>query len=160
MSVSDSPTTVGGRVWKRVRLREEEPPNSGGDGGGSNDGHLKPISFRDVVLQSNPVTRDMEEDWDTEDFVLKVDDVQKSIVKGVPTIDFSDRVYGLIDESMSLTFMVKLLGWRISYNALWNKVCALWKPFMRFQLIDIENKYYLTKFESGDDYNNILSEGP
>lgn len=31
---------------------------------------------------------------------------------------FSDRIYGLVDESMSKTLIVKLLGKRINYNAL------------------------------------------
>lgn len=31
---------------------------------------------------------------------------------------------------------------------------------MHFQLTDIENDYYLAKFESTVDYNNIISKGP
>lgn len=70
------------------------------------------------------------------------------------------RVYGLIDDSMSRTSIIKLLGRKIDYNALWNKVCALWKPVKNFQLMDIENDYYLAKCESELDYNNVLSRGP
>ncbi|MBA0697894.1 hypothetical protein Goari_021413, partial [Gossypium aridum] len=51
-------------------------------------------------------------------------------------------------------------GRKIRYNALWNKVCSLWKPFMRFQLIDTENDYFLAKFESYSDYSNVLLYGP
>lgn len=95
-----------------------------------------------------------------DDLALKDDDVQKRVIDGVPTIDFSERVFDLIDESMSKTLIVKLLGRRISYNALWNKVCVMWKPSMRFQLMDIENGYYLAKFESDLDCNNVVSRGP
>lgn len=71
----------------------------------------------------------------------------KGVDDGISSIDFFERVFGLIDDSMSKTLIVKLLGRRIGYNALWNKVCALWKPSMWLQLMDIENGYYLAKFE-------------
>lgn len=67
-----------------------------------------------------------------EDLPLGDGDVKKCVVDGVPTIDFSERMYGLIDDSMTRTLIVKLLGRRISYNVLWNKVCAMWKPSMHF----------------------------
>lgn len=57
--------------------------------------------------------------------MVQKDDVRKSVVDGVPTINFSNRLYGLIDDSMAKTLVVKLLGRKIGYNALWNKVCAL-----------------------------------
>lgn len=63
----------------------------------------------------------MESDWETNDFILHEDDVRKFVADGVPTIDFSERIYGFIDESMSKTLIVKLLGRKIEYNALWNK---------------------------------------
>lgn len=50
--------------------------------------------------------------------------MREEIVEGVPTIDFSDRVYGLIDNSMSKTLVVKLLGRRIGYN-LYGTKCVL-----------------------------------
>lgn len=101
-----------------MQLRENEPPDSGGGVDGSDSGPLRLTSFRDAVLSSNSDNGDMEENWETEDFALKAEDVKKSVIDCVPTIDFSDRLYGLIDESMSLTLIVKLLGQRISYNAL------------------------------------------
>ncbi|MBA0866300.1 hypothetical protein Goshw_019798 [Gossypium schwendimanii] len=119
-----------GRVMKKSRQREEEPPH---EGGGS----------KSVGAGTS-----------------KKDDVRKDIVDDVLSIEFSNRTDAPIEESMSTTVVVKLLGRRISYNALWNKVCALWKPMMRFQLMDIDNNYYLANFKSKLDYNNALSNGP
>lgn len=86
--------------------------------------------------------------------------MRKGVVDGVLSIDSSDRVYALIEESMSTTLVVKLLGRTIGYNALWNKVCSMWKPMRRIQLKDIDNDYYLAKFESVLDYNSVLLKGP
>lgn len=49
----------------------------------------------------------------------------KSVMDGVLTIDFSSKIFNRIDNSMSKTLVVKLLGRKIGYNALWYKVCAL-----------------------------------
>lgn len=95
-------------------------------------GSSKPASFHDAVLNNNSASCDMDDGWEMKDDELEKDDVRKEIVDRVPTIDFSDRVYGLIDESMSKTLVVKLLRRRIGYNALWNKLCAMWKPLKRF----------------------------
>lgn len=95
-----------------------------------------------------------------EDLDLRYDDVQKEIVDGVPTMDFSERLYAHIEESMATTLVVKLLGRKIGYTALWNKACSLWKLMRRFHLMDIDNDYYLARFESVSDYNNVLSNGP
>lgn len=91
-------------------------------------------------------------------FEASENDVCKESPDGVPTIDFSNKVYDLIEKSMALVF--KLLGRKIRYNALLNKVCSLWKPRMRFQLMDIDSDYYLAKFELEEDFNNVVAKGP
>ncbi|KAL4387446.1 hypothetical protein GQ457_09G020350 [Hibiscus cannabinus] len=37
---------------------------------------------------------------------------------------------------------------------------ALWKPTGEFQLIDLENDYFLVKFSVEGDYVNVLADGP
>ncbi|MBA0561183.1 hypothetical protein Golob_018032 [Gossypium lobatum] len=104
------------RVVKKVRRREEDPLD---DGGRSEQTELvgsKFSSFRDA-----------------------------EIIDGVPSIDFFDRIYSIIEESMLKTVVIKLLERKIGYNALWNKACSLWKPSMRLQLMDIENDYFLAR---------------
>lgn len=151
-----APASLSGKVSKKVRRREEEPPNDGGDEVMTEEGRSKPFSFRDAVLNSGSMNSDKEDHWVADDLVLQEMDVRKTVEDGIPTIDFSNRVYGMIDESMSKTPVVKLLGRKIGYNALWNKICALWKPSMHFQLMDIENDYYLAKFEAKSDYHNVI----
>ncbi|PPS17147.1 hypothetical protein GOBAR_AA03431 [Gossypium barbadense] len=60
-------------------------------------------------------------DWGVDDLELREDDVRKDVVDGVPFIEFLNRINTLIEESMSTTVVVKLVGRRIGYNALWNK---------------------------------------
>ncbi|MBA0572262.1 hypothetical protein Golob_002616 [Gossypium lobatum] len=111
-------------------------------------------------MNSNPLNNSLENKWEEDDIDLLDGDIRNEVIDGVPSIDFSDRVYSIIEESMSKLVFVKLLGRKIGYNASWNKVCLLWKPSMHFQLMDIKNDYILAKFESYLDYSNILSNGP
>lgn len=132
----------------------------GGDAIMMDEGRSKHFSFKGAVINTGTEAFDLEDEWETEDLELAQGDVEKLVIDGVPSIDFLDRFYGLIDESMSRTLVVKLLGKKIGYNALWNKVCSLWKLLNRFQLMDFENDYYLAKFEFDLDYSNVLSKGP
>ncbi|MBA0842418.1 hypothetical protein Goarm_002242 [Gossypium armourianum] len=81
-------------------------------------------------MNSNPLNNSLENKWEEDDIDLLDGDIRNEVIDGVPSIDFSDRVYSIIEESMS-----KLL-------------------------MDIKNDYFLAKFESYLDYSNILSNGP
>lgn len=81
------------------------------------------------------------------DFDLFEEDVLRSRVNGVLAIDFSEKVNRLLIKDMELTVIVKLLGKNIECLPLQSKISSLWKPTKLFQLMDIENGYYLAKFQ-------------
>ncbi|KAK5770907.1 hypothetical protein PVK06_047064 [Gossypium arboreum] len=89
-----------------------------------------------------------------EDFELSTDDVERSILNGVPSINFSDRITQILVNHMQLTVVIKLLRRNIGYNALQNKVTALWKPSQPFNLMDVENGYFLA-FLSMEQLNEL-----
>ncbi|MBA0583111.1 hypothetical protein Gorai_013984, partial [Gossypium raimondii] len=47
-------------------------------------------------------------------------DVNMSMVNGIPTIAFSDRIKDILFKEMELTVILKLLGRTIGYNVLQN----------------------------------------
>ncbi|KAE8705981.1 hypothetical protein F3Y22_tig00110411pilonHSYRG00007 [Hibiscus syriacus] len=53
-----------------------------------------------------------------------------------------------------------LLGKKIGYKALINMIHALWKPIGNFNLIDLDNDYFLVKFENLEDYTRVLTDSP
>ncbi|KAH1031127.1 hypothetical protein J1N35_043301 [Gossypium stocksii] len=91
---------------------------------------------------------------------LLADDVQTSIVNGVPAISFPDRIKEILYKEIELTVAIKLLGRNIGYNTLHNRILSMWKPISQFHLMDIENGYYLVRFSNKTDYDRILSQGP
>ncbi|KAH1083892.1 hypothetical protein J1N35_023653 [Gossypium stocksii] len=70
------------------------------------------------------------------------------------------RIHQLLTKDMENTIVLKLLGRNIGYSVLHNKIYSIWKPQFPFKLIDIENEYFLVKFQNKFDCEKVLSEGP
>ncbi|KAK5811655.1 hypothetical protein PVK06_027009 [Gossypium arboreum] len=51
-------------------------------------------------------------------------------------------------------------GQNFGYVALQNKVYSLWKPSKPFQMMDIENDYFLAKFQNSEDFERVFSQVP
>lgn len=100
------------------------------------------------------------ESEEIEDFKWLDMDIQKSSINGNPSIVFSDRIFQILAKDMANTVMIKLLGRNIGFLVLQNKIYNLWKPSASFQLIDIENDYFLVNFHNKFDCEKVLSEGP
>ncbi|KAL4319053.1 hypothetical protein GQ457_18G007360 [Hibiscus cannabinus] len=94
-----------------------------------------------------------------EDFVLLEEDCVVDNSGPYPSIEFSERVHTLIDVSMSHSVIVRLVGRSIGYRTLLSRVRSLWQLKGEFQLVDLDNEYYLVKFSSEWDYAHVLSDG-
>ncbi|MBA0809724.1 hypothetical protein Gohar_025350 [Gossypium harknessii] len=64
--------------------------------------------------------------------------------------ELPDLVYPLVDRNSG----------RIAFNALSNKLYALWKLNKLIQVMVLENDFYLVKFHDDDDYSKVLTDGP
>ncbi|KAK8580709.1 hypothetical protein V6N12_070964 [Hibiscus sabdariffa] len=104
----------------------------------------------------------MQEDEPSEDddFEIQEGDVIRTVVDGLISIQFSKRVQSLAEKSFDRTIVLKLLGRRIGYSTLKNKINDLWKAKEGFKLMDIENDYFIVSFRSQEDYLTVLVDGP
>ncbi|MBA0734685.1 hypothetical protein Gogos_018583 [Gossypium gossypioides] len=55
-------------------------------------------------------------------------DVKKSMVNGIPAIEFSERIQQILFKGMETTMVLKLLGRNIGYATLFNRISSLWRP--------------------------------
>ncbi|PPD73539.1 hypothetical protein GOBAR_DD29535 [Gossypium barbadense] len=94
-----------------------------------------------------------------EEFELLEGDILKSVINGTPSVEFSNRIHQILIRDMENTVVLKLLGHNIGYSVLQNKIYNLWKPSSLFQLMDIENVYFLAKFQNKIDCEKVLAEG-
>lgn len=93
-------------------------------------------------------------------FHLADGDMVTEVLIGVPSIIFSSRVQEYIDRRMTKTVIIKMLGGRLGFNALLNKITSLWSPVKPIQLMDLENNFYLVRLQDEEDYNRVVVRGP
>ncbi|PPS06407.1 hypothetical protein GOBAR_AA14246 [Gossypium barbadense] len=91
-----------------------------------------------------------------EDSEIHEGDVWIELVDGIPSITFFDRVKDFIERKMAKMIIIKLLERKIAFNSLLNRVTMLWKTKCPFQLMDLENYYYLDHFNDEEDYYKAI----
>ncbi|KAA3486517.1 reverse transcriptase [Gossypium australe] len=120
------------------------------------------LSWKDMLVgkETLDLNNTHEGQYSVDSFALTKQDVKKYCIDGVPSIDFSKRVYQLLEKEMSTSVVLRMLGRNLGIMTLQNRLYGIWKPSQPFQLMDIENGYYLAKFQNIVDYDKILSQGP
>ncbi|KAK9015264.1 hypothetical protein V6N11_006380 [Hibiscus sabdariffa] len=150
------------RNHNKKRRQDEDPPDSGGlPPSETTASPAQPSSYKDTLLgdrQHEIPTDDVF--LDEEDIDLNEGDVIRGMDNDVITIDFSERVHNLAVKSLDQTVVIKIIGRRIGYVTLRNKLHEVWKPNQAFKLMDIENDYFLVTFRSRVDYLHVLADGP
>ncbi|KAH1091033.1 hypothetical protein J1N35_018290 [Gossypium stocksii] len=120
-------------------------------------------SVREVSWKEKLLRRNGSESCDVfsdRDLVIEDGDILRSSINRIPAIDFSDRLRNILVRDIETTVVVKLLGWNIGYGVLHNCISSLWKPSQPFRLMDIDNRHYLVQFQSREDYDLALTQGP
>ena len=117
------------------------------------------LSFRDQLMKSQKDTKD-EMFGSDEDIELKSEDVIVMNNDSMPSITFSPKVHEQLIKPWQNTVVVKLLGRRIGYRALCNRLESLWNLTPGFNIIDLENEFYLVRFKNAGDADYVLTSGP
>ncbi|KAK5803048.1 hypothetical protein PVK06_030688 [Gossypium arboreum] len=81
------------------------------------DSSTKKFRFKDLNVSSDDVM---------------VVDVKKYFIDGVPSIDFSERVYQLLEKEMSTSVILKMLGKNLGISTLQNRLCRIWRSSSLF----------------------------
>ncbi|XP_016706938.2 uncharacterized protein [Gossypium hirsutum] len=115
------------------------------------------VSYRNKLMGSQNSTDPFQA---LEDIEVQEGDVKTKVISGIPSIIFSERVHKFIEKKMAKTVVIKLLGRKITFNAILNIIKTLWKTKSPFQLMDLENDYYLVQFNDEEDVKNVLTKGP
>ncbi|MBA0598099.1 hypothetical protein Gorai_007878 [Gossypium raimondii] len=118
-----------GRATKRVRRRPKIPLDTDDPMVDENGRKVQSLSESKASYKSKLLensSRSFEVDKMDEDFHLQQGDETTEIVEGVPSITFPDRV------------------------------SSMWSLRNPFQVMDLENDYYLVRFQYEEDYNKVL----
>ncbi|KAK8538892.1 hypothetical protein V6N12_034599 [Hibiscus sabdariffa] len=98
---------------------------------------LTPILYKDNLIGDDThCIADGANILDGENINMHEGNVVYTLVNGMISISFSDRVHELVEKSFDHTIIVKLIGRRISYTTLRNKIydlCPHRRPLDYFQ---------------------------
>lgn len=73
---------------------------------------------------------------------------------------FHRKVHAQLMKPWQYTVVVTLLGRRIGYRTLCNRLETIWSSTQGFSVIDLENDYYLVRFRTERDVEFALTQGP
>ncbi|KAH1090722.1 hypothetical protein J1N35_017979 [Gossypium stocksii] len=65
----------------------------------------------------------------------------------------------ILIQSMDNTVILKLLGCNIGFSVLQNKIYSMWRLSAPIHMMDIENGYFLVKFQNKMDWEKALFKG-
>lgn len=121
------------------------------------DGPTKP-SFRDMVMGDKPVPpplpkRDLiAEKLMTTSF--------KDGNEMLPQINLDDKLFETLCDPWRDALVIKLLGKFVGYRVLQERSQRLWNPSGGFDILDVDNGYYMVKFDLPVDKETVMSGGP
>ncbi|XP_050229293.1 uncharacterized protein LOC126678439 [Mercurialis annua] len=117
------------------------------------------MSFKDKVMQSEK-ERVESISGSMEELVILDEDVSTTVEEGLKGINFSNRVKEELSKPWRKTVVVKLLGRPISFRNFCNRLESMWNFTQGFDVIDLENDFFLVKLRSGCDVVAVLTGGP
>ncbi|KAH7867540.1 hypothetical protein Vadar_034652 [Vaccinium darrowii] len=82
------------------------------------------------------------------------------VVKPWPSLDVSKDELQKLRRPWRKALIVKLLGRTVGYRVLRQRVEQAWKLRGNFQMVDLEEGYYLVRFATKEDYHHVLFYGP
>ncbi|PPS14530.1 hypothetical protein GOBAR_AA06041 [Gossypium barbadense] len=113
----------------------------GGDSRSDVDRTTKKVHFKDGIVEEN-------NDMLTES-------------SPVPSISWKDKLLGVNTDALNKNGLIHHEDCTDEeLDFLEGDVHSLWSPSKPFHLMDIENGYFLAKFQSTTDYAKVLSQGP
>ncbi|MBA0644296.1 hypothetical protein Goklo_028477 [Gossypium klotzschianum] len=87
-----------------------------------------------------------------EEIEFQEGDITRTTVNEISGINFSKKIKQILVRDMATTVVVKLLGNNLAYYIIHNRIFSLYKPSHLFHLMDVENNYFLFKFQNKEDY--------
>ena len=95
-----------------------------------------------------------------EDDSVSSDEDDEPPVEGEVVIKFSRELKSLIRVPWNASLIVKVFGRSVCYIFLVNKLKTLWRASNGFSFVDLGLGFFLVKFESRKDFEEVLRNGP
>lgn len=78
----------------------------------------------------------------------------------LPQLEINDDLFAKLCEPWSDALFIKLLGKNVGYRVMYERLQRLWKPQGGFDILDVDNGYYMLKFDKMADKESVTNGGP
>ena len=137
------------RSSKKVKIRDSNE-FVGGTGGNS---------YIDSLMGSSFVTPEVDENMHETEYNSD-DDIDESDEEDCLVIKLSDEEKKRIRAPWTQTLILKLMGRKVGYMFLIQRLKNMWKLRGDFSLTDLGNEFYLVKFANTEDRAHVPFGGP
>jgi hypothetical protein len=145
---------MAGFVFNTAAPLPPKPP----DGGDQSNNTKKKLSFRDILTEGQELNHAKE----------KVDLIAKGLMKVsleggnrlLPMVTMDDTLFQDLCNPWKEALVIKLLGKNVGFNLMKDRLQKLWRLTGGFEIMDVDNGFYMVKCELLADREKIVSEGP
>jgi hypothetical protein len=142
-----------GFVFNAASQPPRKPPDIG-----RKDQRNQKMSFRDILTEGQEANKPKE----------KVDLIANGLMKVtledgnrlLPKITMDDKLFNDLCSPWKEALVVKLLGKKVGYNLMKDRLKKIWRLTGGFEIMDVDNGFYMVKCELLADREKIVSEGP
>jgi hypothetical protein len=144
---------MAGFVFNAAVPPPQKPPDYG-----NQTTNKQRISFRDILTEG----QEMHQPKD------RVDLIEKGLMKVtleegnrlLPKVTMDEKLFQDLCNPWKEALVVKLLGKTVGYNLMKDRLKKLWRPSGGFEILDVDNGFYMVKCELLADREKIMSDGP
>jgi hypothetical protein len=134
------------------------PPPKPPERGEQSNIPMKKTSFRDILTEGQQKNQTKE----------RVDLIAKGLMKVtldkgnrlLPVVTMDDKLLQDLCNPWKEALVIKLLGKNVGYNMMKDRLKTLWKLTGGFEIMDVDNGFYMVKCELLADREKIMSAGP
>lgn len=159
---------MGGMVFSTQKVISQPPPGDPPDSEGSLHGNGQKnktvlglglaISFRDKVLGNKQAPSIREKSDLIAQKMVRVE--YENGNRLLPKVYLDDKVFHELCSPWHDALVVKLLGKNIGYRVMQERLKKLWKLTGGFDMMDVDNGFYMIKFDLEADKEKVKEGGP
>lgn len=138
--------------------RQQPPPEPPDDGGKGHGEIAMPLSFRDKLMGNKKAPPPKEKMDLVQHGLIKVDYVDGNRL--LRRLHIDEKVFEELCDPWKEALVIKLLDKKVGFKVMKTKLTSIWKLVGGFDLMDVDNGFYMVKFDLMEDREKVIVGGP
>lgn len=136
----------------------QPPPKPPDDSGKGYVEAATPLSFRDKIMGNKKAPPPKQTMDLVQQGLVKVDYVDGNRL--LPRLHIDEKIFEELCDPWKEALVIKLLDKTVGFKIMKNKLTSIWKLVGGFDLMDVDNGFYMVKFDLPEDREKVIAGGP